>query len=61
MGKAVKNQNEKVGFKSIAYSVPESGGKIVVPVVKKAINEEIKVGYRTIEGTAKAPTYFTHK
>ena len=60
MGKSVQNQNKKIGFKSVAYAVPESAGKVQITLVKKVVNEEISVGIRTIEGSAKAPDYFNH-
>jgi hypothetical protein len=61
MGKSVKNQNEKIGFKCVHYSVTESSKVVKISVVKKVGPEEVTVGIRTIDGSAKSPTYFKSK
>jgi hypothetical protein len=35
------------------YSVTESAGTVKVKIIKRAENMELKVGVRTLEGTAK--------
>lgn len=57
MGKTAKNQNDKIGFKCTHYSVTESSKLVRISIIKKAI-DEIKVGVRTIDGTATNPQYY---
>ena len=44
--------NEFIGFKCLHYSVTESAGKAILTVVKKAVDQSITFGVRTIKDTA---------
>lgn len=52
--KKPENTNEYIGFKCLHYSVTESSGNAVITVVKKAINQSITFGVRTVEGKAES-------
>ena len=60
LGKSVKNENAKIGFKCTHYSVTESSKVIKIAIVKKVVSEEVQVGIRTINGTASSPNYYKH-
>ena len=44
--------NPRIGFKSLQYTVVEDCGSFTVTICKKT-REEILVGIRTVDGTAK--------
>lgn len=44
--------NPRIGFKSLQYTVVENCGSFTVNILKKT-REEMQVGVRTVEGTAK--------
>ena len=50
----VENENDSIGFKCLHYSVTESAGSVTLTLLKKekALNQEITIGIRTIEGSA---------
>ena len=60
LGKSVKNENAKIGFKCTHYSVTESSKVIKIAIVKKVLSEEVQFGIRTINGTATSPNYYEH-
>lgn len=49
----VEEENDKIGFKCLHYSVTESSGFIEVTVLKKFGVHEVSYGVRTVDNTAK--------
>lgn len=54
----MENQNELIAFKCFHYSVTESSGSVEITIVKKAQNQEITFGVRTVDNTAKSGAEF---
>lgn len=55
----VEQENEKIAFKCLHYSVTESSGYVEVTVVNKKVESDITFGLRTVDITAKSPTEYT--
>lgn len=54
------DENPLVAFKCLHYSVTESAGTVKITIVKKEKGSQLRVGVRTIEGTAKNVRDFDH-
>ena len=54
------NYNQKIGFKSLKYSVAESNGHVTITIEKK-FRGEFSFWLRTKDGTAKAPDDYIEK
>lgn len=52
--------NEVLGFKCLHYSVTESNGTVEITIVKKAANQELTFGIRTVPDTAVPTKDYTH-
>lgn len=46
--------NDSIGFRCLHYSVTESVGYLNVKILKKRIDEKVRFGVRTVDGTANA-------